>query len=286
MIPAVVATPTTTKARDGWPLACTTFSPKAREPERVVIVACAMGIRRGFYEPYARFLAANGCTAITFDYRGIGGSRTRPLREVAATMRDWAERDLAAVIDAAGTNDVKVQIVGHSIGGQFTGLLDNHERVGAICTVAAQHGYWRLYPPRDAVRLGLLWHVVVPGLSRGLGHFPGKRFGFSEDLPKGVALEWARWARHPDYMVDRKGRPLRCGFSSYRGPIRAYSFADDDRAPERCVRALHELFASAAVEYRHVEPVGGKSIGHVGFFRSTFKRTLWRESLDWLRAQA
>jgi len=30
------------------------------EPARAIVVACAMAVRRGFYEPYARFLASQG----------------------------------------------------------------------------------------------------------------------------------------------------------------------------------------------------------------------------------
>jgi predicted alpha/beta hydrolase len=102
-----------------------------------------------------------------------------------------------------------------------------------------------------------------------------------------VALEWARFARSPHYMTAPDGTPLRQGFETYAGRLRAYSFSDDVRAPERCVRALHAYFTKANVEHKNVDPaaLGVKSIGHVGFFFAKFKGTLWQESLAWLRGE-
>ncbi|HEU4410296.1 MAG TPA: alpha/beta fold hydrolase [Polyangiaceae bacterium] len=285
---SVSAQAKTIAARDGLPLACTLYVPAGREPERAVIVGCATAVRRGFYEPYARYLAANGCATLTFDYRGIGGSLKGPVARASATIRDWGENDYAAVVDAMADEfaGLKLQIVGHSVGGQLLGLLENNHRIASAVTVAAQHGYWRLYPAKSGLTYAGLWYGVMPGLAHALSYFPAKKLKLGEDLPKGVALQWARWARSPHYMIDDAGVPLRKGFDRYEGPVLAYSFEDDERAPEACVRALHGYFKKTEVEFRHVRPaaLGVKGIGHVGFFRAQFKHTLWKESLDWLRA--
>ena len=60
----VAAEPVTLAARDGHPLAATWYRPKEGEPERAIVVACAMAVRRGFYEPYARFLASRGASVV------------------------------------------------------------------------------------------------------------------------------------------------------------------------------------------------------------------------------
>ncbi|MBX3191030.1 MAG: alpha/beta fold hydrolase [Labilithrix sp.] len=277
---------TVIQARDGHPLAASVFAVEDEEPERVVIIAAATAVRRGFYEPYARYVAANGCAAITFDYRGIGGSLTKPIAEANATIRDWGEKDYPAIIDwaAARFPGRKISIVGHSVGGQLVGVLDNVDRIDSVCTVAAQNGYFRLYPWRQAIAYGLLWHVM-PLVARVLSYFPAKRLKLGEDLPKGVALEWARFCRNPLYMIAPDGAPLQKGFEAYEGRVLAYSIDDDLRAPRACVRVLHDRFAKAKVEGRHVAPreLGAKSIGHVGFFFGKFKHSLWRESLEWLR---
>jgi predicted alpha/beta hydrolase len=277
----------TVPARDGQALAATLFLPQG-EPERVVIVAAATAVRQSFYEPFARYLASSGCAAMTFDYRGIGQSRKGAVAEVDATIRDWGEKDYSAIVDYAASEfpGKTLQVVGHSVGGQLVGMLDNANRIDAVCTVAAQHGYWRLYPWRQAVTYALLWYVVMPLVTWLFAYFPAKRLRLGEDLPKGVAFEWARFARSPHYFVAPDGAPIRRGFDVFDGPVLAYSFEDDVRAPPSCVAALHALFARAQVEHRRIDPttLEARAIGHVGFFFAKFKHSLWRDSLEWLRA--
>jgi len=275
-------------ARDGSPLAATVFRPKDEEPSLVVIVACAMAVRRGFYEPYARFLAANGCAVYTFDYRGIGGSLTEPIAKSTATLRDWGEKDIPAVIDAARADfpGKKVKLVGHSVGAQLLGLVDNTAELDAVCTVTAQLGYWRLYPLLQSLAFALLWYLVVPVVTAALSYFPAKKLRFGEDLPKGVARGWAAFCRSPYYLVSPDGAPIRAGYEAFKGPLLVYSFGDDKIAPKRLVARLNGLFIHAeAPEHRDVAPtsVGARSIGHMGFFFPKFKQTLWKEQLAWLK---
>jgi predicted alpha/beta hydrolase len=277
----------TIAARDGYPLAATFFLPEG-EPERAVIVACAMAVRRAFYEPYARFLAANGCAAVTFDYRGIGGSLGGPVTQSKAGLRDWGQLDYPAIIEAVAEAfpGKPLQIVGHSIGGQMVGMIDNLEHVGAVCTVAAQHAHWRGYPLWQALRQAAFWYLLIPILTLVFSRFPAKKFRMGEDVPKGVFREWSQFCRSPHYLVARDGTPLHAGFRAFAGPVVAYVVADDDVAHEPLVRKLHGLYEKADVEYRTVDPAtaGAKSVGHIGFFFSKFKGTLWKDSLDWLRA--
>ena len=270
----------TIEARDGHPLAATIYEPAGCFPERVVIVAPATAARRSFYEPYARWLASQGCVAITFDYRGIGGSLNGDIAASKATLREWGEKDFAAVIDWAKQTywRQKLGVVGHSIGGQLVGILDNATSIDTVVTVAAQNGFYRLYPIREAITYGLLW-TVMPLIARVLGYFPAKRWKLGEDLPKGVALEWARFCKNAQYMIDERGAPLRAGFHAYEGHVLAYSFAGDLRAPKSCVESLHSFFEKARVEHRHIE---GR-VGHVGFFFAKHRGTLWKDSLEFLR---
>jgi len=276
----------TIAARDDFPLAATIFRPKGAEPDQVVIVTCAMAVRRGFYEPYARFLASNGCAVFTFDYRGIGGSLTEPIARSRATLRDWGEKDIPAVIDAARAEfpGKKVKLVGHSIGAQLLGMVDNVDQLDAVCTVTAQHGYWRNYPFLRAVAFAALWYLLVPIITAVLSYFPAKKLRFGEDLPKGVARGWGTFCRSPHYLVTPEGKPAHAGYEAYEGPLRVYCFADDTIAPEPLVAALHRYFTNTRAEVRHIDPksVNARSIGHMGFFFPKFKGTLWKEQLEWL----
>ena len=96
-------------------------------------------------------------------------------------------------------------------------------------------------------------HLGLPAVTKLLGYFPGSRLGFGEDLPAGVATQWASWCRRPRYLVGTLGA----------------------------------LYPNSRWETRTVAPreLGVKSIGHFGFFRERFRDSLWRETADWLERQ-
>ena len=95
-------------------------------------------------------------------------------------------------------------------------------------------------PPRDGGRHGrrrlrLLWGKTGqywrkpasapswlararPPWSGGLGCFPARRLGMGEDLPPGIAPEWAPLGSHLDPPMGRGRGPARTG--GYRGPPR------------------------------------------------------------------
>lgn len=273
--------PAVVTARDGYALAGDLFLP-GEAPRAAVLVAPAMGVPRGYYARFAAFLAGQGMAALTVDYRGVGGSRRGGLRGLPATLRDWGERDLAGAADhlAARVPGVPLLWVGHSVGGQLLGLVEDVPLAGALL-VAAQSGHWRLWSGAWRARIFLLWHAVIPGLVPLLGRLPAAVLGGGEDVPPGVAREWAAWGRRRDYVMSY-ARPLGGrGFARLTAPIVSYAIADDRYAPERSVRELLGYYRAAPTELRVVRPeaLGERHVGHFGFFRARFEETLWREAL-------
>lgn len=269
----------TIPATDGVPLAATLFTPAAA-PERLVLVAPATGVRRRLYRPFAEHLAARGLAVLTWDWRGTGDSRPASLRGFAATMRQWGERDLAGVIDWAGARlpDARLLALGHSYGGQSVGLAPNAGRLAALLTVGSQEGWYGHWPWPARWKYAALWHVAVPAATRLAGWFPASLFGLGEDLPAGVALEWARWCRSPGYLGDYRGH------RAFTRPLLAFSFDDDPYAPHRAADALHDRYGSVEQVRRRVAPadVGVPRIGHFGFFRAGLVPSLWEEAAGWL----
>jgi predicted alpha/beta hydrolase len=274
-------------ARDGFALAATVHAPDPRTYlGRVVIVASAMGVKRSFYDPMASFLAGRGIPVVTFDYRGIGGSRPARLRGFRARLRDWGQLDLAGVIAwAHGVfPEADLYVVAHSVGGQILGLADGHDRLRGVLAIACQSGYWGHWRGSRRIGMFVLWYAFMPALARALGYFPSRRLGLGEDLPAGVAREWAWWGRHPRYVLGRLGDDARRSYDRFAAPILAYSFGDDGFAPRRAVRAFLDLYPGAPRSHRHVEPrdlrVG--SIGHFGFFRDEIGSVAWPHAVDWM----
>ena len=273
-------------ARDGWRLGAAIFRPAA-QASRAAVVMPATGVPQEYYAKFAAYLAARGFTVLTFDYRGIGRSHPQHVRKIRARMRDWALLDAAAALDFLESIAPRhgILVIGHSFGGQALGLLPRHERIRAGLVVGAQSGYWRHWPLHGRAWMWPATHVMLPAVSHLFGYFPGARLGFGEDLPAGVAIEWALWCRHPRYLVGALG--VEDAYARFAAPILAYAISDDAFAPLAAVKALLELYPGARSELRQVTPreVGARRIGHFGFFREQFRDTLWREAADWLERQ-
>ena len=265
----------TLKADDGYALGATVFGSRGR----AVLVMPATGVPQSYYAKYAAYLAERGFMVLTFDYRGIGRSRNGDIRASSARMRDWVLLDAAAAARHLGG---EIAVVGHSFGGQALGLLPEPGRIAAVLLVGAQSGYWRHWPALGRVWMWPTTHIGLPAVAKLLGYFPGSRLGFGEDLPPGVALEWASWCRHPRYLVGALG--VEDAYAQVHAPVRAYAISDDPFAPLRAVEALGNLYPNSRWETRQLAPrdVGVNTVGHFGFFRERFRASLWRESADWL----
>jgi predicted alpha/beta hydrolase len=272
-------------AGDGFPLAGDRFDP-AGPPRAVAVIAGAMGVSRKFYRAFAAFLAENGVAALTFDYRGLGGSRPPgPLSRFHAELHQWGEEDIAGALDLAGAAHpgVPLVFVGHSVGGQLVGLAPNAERLAAMLLVASQSGYWRLWPARTRWRMVLVWHLAIPALCRALGYLPLRLLGGGQDVPGGVALEWARWGRHPRYVMSWAEQRPQARFATLACPLRSLAIADDRfYAPRPAVEALVAMYPRTRSEVLVVPAGGSGAIGHFGFFRDAHRSSRWRDALDWI----
>lgn len=270
----------TISARDGYPLAATVYGggPSAR----MVVVNGATAVPRRFYRHFAAALAEAGYAVVTYDYRGIELRSPSGLRRLEATARDWALEDLPGVVDwvADTLGPDRIFLIGHSFGGQVAGMYDHPDRVDGMVTMSAQSGHWRLQGGVQKLVVWLHTHLTLPLVPRILGYMPMKAVGAGENLPAGVAREWARWCRHPDYLLGDASLPLD-RYRDFTAPVLAYSFGDDDWGRPRSVDAMMRVYPR--VERRHVEPgdIGLHAIGHLGFFRPGC-RELWRDTVDWL----
>ncbi len=276
------------EAKDGYSLAASVFDPPAgARSERPVVIASATGVRQRYYAAFAAWLAGRGTRVITFDYRGIGGSRPRRLTRFDASLVDWAELDLAGVLEWAAREhgDGQTSVIGHSVGGQLLGLVPNLASIRSVVMVGSQSGDYRLWPGiTERALFGALWHAVVPGVASTLGYLPGS-LGIGEDLPGGVAREWAEWCRTRGYMVGGENHARRALYKRLDAPILAFGFDDDGYAPPAAVTALLSLYENARIERRQVSRQEAK-VGHFGFFRERFRSSLWLEAAAFLERHA
>lgn len=274
-------------AADGYRLGATLFRPEGASRQAVQIHAAA-GVKQEYYAPFAAYLAGRGFTVLTFDYRGVGRSAAVHVRHIDARMRDWAELDAAAALAFLRARGFERPLgVGHSFGGQSFAVMPGNERIAALLAVASQSCYWRHWGGVRRAGMWLLTHALLPGATRLFGYFPGEILEQGENLPAGVALEWASWCRHPRYLVGALGLEERA--ARFAAPLKLFAMADDALyAPPAAAEGLLELYPGARRELKWVHPaeLGVERIGHFGFFRERFRDTLWREAADWLSGEA
>lgn len=284
-------------AADDVPLESDVFLPASGPIVAKALLAPAMGVKRGFYAAFAEDLASHGIATLTFDYRGIGGSLRGDVARSTASLHEWGELDLAAATralqgldpgsDPRLSADAPLVFVGHSVGGQLFGLMRDIPFRSALF-VGSQAGYYGHWSGLGRVGMAALWHVGVPLFTSTLGYLPMKALGQGENIPGGVAREWAAWGRDPAYVGVRTAEVRDNGYAHWGGPLRAIAIADDPYAPRRAVEALTALYSAAWTEVSVLRPrdVGVRSVGHFGWFGDRFRDTLWADARRWLLRSA
>jgi len=259
-------------AADGFSLAATLFEPAGVSRGWVVINA-AMGVKQTYYRAFARWLADQGFSAVTYDYRGVAASRPGPHGRIS--LRDWAELDMEGVIRWALAKEQPVIAFGHSLGTQLLGLAPSATRLSGIVGVGSQSGDWRNWPFPYDVGMLIISSVLLPSISGVFGKLPQGFMG--EELPKGAVVDWAKWLRSKGYLLS-EGQWIAEKYARITCPITGFSMEDDTfYAPRHAVDQLYAIYKNAPLERVHLVPkqLGHKRIGHFGPFRKAFEKTLW-----------
>lgn len=272
------------KALDGWPLEATLFRPDA--PRMAVLVSAGTGFPRGFYARFARWMAARGAVVLTYDYRGIAGSRPEDLAAMEMDYPDWGRLDMPAALKAlkAAAPGLPIFHVGHSVGGHFVGFMPNQDLIGKHAFISVGTGWWgghhRTYNPVEL----FFWFGLGPSHIRRHGHVKSGGWWRGADLPRGVFETWRRWCLKPAYFLDElaDGRLEPQHFAQVRAPIRSWIFPDDPIATPGTAARLLEAYPNAIgdIVVRTPSDFGVKRIGHEGAFRRGME-PLWEEILDW-----
>jgi predicted alpha/beta hydrolase len=277
-------------AADGDRLAGRYFAASTATTDYPVLVCGATGVRQRFYAPFAAWLAAQGFNALTFDYRGIGESLfgTHP-RDCQARKQDWGQLDMPAALDwlRLRTGAERVDLIGHSAGAQLIGLMPNHDAIRRVVMVAGSTGYVGSIRFPTRLMAEFILRVYLPLTAHMLGYSPARRIGLGEDLPAGVALQWAHWCCSPGYIENAFDSEVsREGYDQFRAPILALHASDDPIATTANVQDLLRLFPEAPKQIRTVDPktFGYSSIGHIDLFRRS-RGEIWPMITGWLREE-
>ena len=272
--------------RDGYPLAAQLWLP-AGQARGSVIVSSATGVLARYYARYACFLREHGYAVLTYDYRGIGGSRPANLRGFRMRWRDWGDYDFDAAVRwmRARDPDGLLVAVGHSIGGFLPGFAAAAIEVDRFLSVGAQYAYWRDYAAEQRWRMFAKWHLFMPAVTALYGYFPGRRLGWLEDLPAGVAREWAfrRAQLEHSYPPDDREWIMQ-RFAAVRAPILAVSMTDDEYGTLPAIERGLSYYRNSRCAHVRLSPgeLGLERVGHFDLFHERHRQGFWQATLAWI----
>jgi len=280
--------PCRVRAADGRELAAHWFAAARRRGG--IVINAGTGFPQTFYFKLAGYAAGRGYDALVYDYRGMGASAPADLATETTLMSDWGLLDMRAALAALAerVRGAPLATLGHSIGGQFLGLLRNHALARAHVQIATSVGYWPWENAPFKYLAWWFWRVHGPLMLALKGYIPTGGGWAGLPLPRGVYEEWRRWCLRPEHFGPELSTRLADNvFAEIRSPVLTVGFTDDPIATRRTVGEINKFFPNAQRESRWYSPAdaGGKRIGHEGFFASRNREFLWRPVFDWIDAR-
>lgn len=297
-VKAIYPMPSDVTASDGYVLGgfIWTGSNDESNLRPVVIINPATSVRCRYYFKFAQFLHEQGFIVVAYDYRGIGESRPAALRNFDATYTDWGRLDFEAILVYVAKRfpGHPIDVVAHSIGGFLLGLAPSNHLIRRVFTMGAQYAYWRDFAPSRRLLMVLKWFVFMPIVTKLFGYFPGSRFGWIEDTPKGVVQQWSMFSRsfeNPLWKAtnlsgEHFAVPFGETFGSLQAPILAMGVTDDEWGTRSAINRLLGHFKNCRKYHLRIPPaaINELAIGHFAFFQKRYEPTLWPIPLAWLRS--
>ncbi|KQT16885.1 alpha/beta hydrolase [Chryseobacterium sp. Leaf404] len=253
------------------------FSPEEKT-DQLLLINSATGVRQQIYFSFAAFARRNGMTVITYDYEGIGLSKTGNLKKSKASMRSWGTSDFKTITEFLIQNfpNHKKFCLGHSVGALIVGMNDDSKIFEKLIFVATQNAFIGNLKWKTKIEAFFGFGFAQPFFTEIFGYFPAHWFGLGESLPKNCAYDWRT------LILNRKStnRLLEktTDFSKYLNQKVLVLYAEDDAwLTEKGVKSLlNDTYANLKPTFRILKTSESEKgiIGHINFFRS-YNQKLW-----------
>ena len=261
----------------GYEIALNLYEPES-QGSHVVLILPANGTKQVFYSDFARFLSGNNLIVYTFDYGGIGESKSGNLRRFDTSIVNWGKHELEVVLSTIKKDypGKKLIVVAHSMGGQITGLAPSSLCIDKLIFISVPSGYLEFWTGTGRLKMLMTWYFWFPVLTRLFGYMPTSKISNMEDLPKSVALQWRKWCLSPNYLFDHLDGD-KTWYDEIECPLISYSVENDNFAPKEAVDWFTHRFTSCNKKRIHINPadLDMEYIGHSGFFKESNRDTLW-----------
>ena len=269
---------------DQYLLAARFYPAQTDSKLKPILISPATGITMNFYNTFATWLAEQGYPVMSFDFRGIGQSLHGKLKDSKASIQDWGQLDLPAMIDALceKTRTDHILMIGHSAGGQLLGITPNHSKIEKLVAIAGSTGNVKNLKGRTKLLAPLMFKVIFPIARFTIGYGPTQKIGMGENLPKDVAKQWAEFCSQPGYVINAIGKTIFDDFhAQVQTPITALWASDDEIATEANVKDLLRLYPASNTQMIEIMPsaFNHNAIGHMSMFKRSHQN-IWLTILE------
>lgn len=268
------------KARDGTELAATRYIPDAPN-YTTLIIAPAMGCRQKHYAHLAAFLCKEGYTVFTFDYRGVGRSRSKAGNHQEVAIHQWASIDLDTMILSAKNQFPGYELAGlaHGLSGEAVCLAPASTFFRRLILIDAALSSWALANRRG--RLSLLWAHFWGAACRWI---PGVSFFLGRGIPPEVFREWLSWTKFTNGLFHYYSSN---NYQKLQALVLSLNFVETPFTSPRAVKALLRQFANARHSewYLSSSGLGLKTARHYPFYDKRLKNVLWKELALWMEGE-
>ena len=254
------------------------FSPEISK-QKLVLINSATGVKQQIYFKIASYLAENGFTVITYDYRGIGLSKPKDLRNDKISMRTWGTEDYKTITDFIKLNyeNYEKHLIGHSVGALILGMNKDSEIFKSFVFFGTQKAYVGHLNLKTKLTSYVGFGIIQPITTKIFGYFPAHRFGLGESLPKYAAKDWKTLVfnkKSTNALLEKIEENFSKNLTQNVLVLRA---EDDNWLTETGVKnLLTETYPNLKPIYSLIktEESPKNEIGHVNFFRS-YNEPLW-----------
>jgi predicted alpha/beta hydrolase len=262
---------------DNYTLSAHLFEPQ-NSNQKFLLINSATGVKQQIYFSFAQFFSEQGFTVLTYDYRGIGLSKPKKMKDFDASMRIWGTNDYKALTHYIKTNyqDYHKFCLGHSLGALILGMNEDSIMFEEFIFVGTQNAFVGNLKFRTKIEAYLGFGIAQPLSTKILGYFPGNWFGLGESLPAGSAFDWRT------LILNKKStNKLLEKVEDFSKKLNQKVFViraeDDAWLTEKGVRSLLEdTYPNMKPTYRLIKTSESEKneIGHINFFRS-YNKKLW-----------
>ncbi|MEZ5003383.1 MAG: alpha/beta fold hydrolase [Chitinophagales bacterium] len=222
----------------------------------IIVILPAMGVKSTYYHSIAKILSQD-YIAMTMDLRGHGESSIRPSMKDDFGYKEMIDLDIKTMVERLMIqySKNKLYLMGHSLGGQmaclfaskYEGLIDGVILVGC-CSV-----YYKGWQGMGKFKT-LFGTQLIGVISRSLGYYPGKTFGFGGTEAKTVMIDWSNQSRTGKYVLSNDPFDYETALSKLKINTLAISFEADDMAPEKAVENLYLKFnPTSGIKHIHMK---------------------------------